>query len=118
MSKQLEERFLGFALRVRNFCQQLKWNVINQEYIKQLVRCSGSVGANYIEASDDLGKQDERMKIKISRREAKESLYWLSLVLIHENAELEQEKLALIDEGTQIVRILSSILQKLETNAR
>jgi len=51
------------------------------EYMRQLIRASGSVGANYIEASDDLGKLDEKMKIKISRREAKESIYWLQLIV-------------------------------------
>lgn len=114
MSKQLEERFLCFAQRVRDFCHQLKWNVINLEYIKQLVRSSGSVGANYIEASDDLGKQDERMKIRISRREAKESQYWLSLIQTYDCSGLEQERLVLIDEAGQITRILSAILLKLQ----
>ena len=57
---------------------------------------------NYIEASDDLGKLDEKMRIKISRREAKESIHWLDLILTEGNDELEKEKLELIDEGTQI----------------
>jgi len=42
------------------------------------------------------------MRIKISRREAKESIHWLDLILTEENDELEKEKLELIDEGTQI----------------
>lgn len=113
MSRQLEVRFFHYAKRVRDFCGKLKWSVINQEYIKQLIRASASVGANYIEASDDLGRKDELMKIKISRREVKESLYWLSLVLVYENKDLEEERLALIDEGTQIRKILSTILNRL-----
>lgn len=56
MSQELENRFLTFAKDVRNFCGRLKRVVINIEYILQLVRSSGSVGANYIEASDDIGK--------------------------------------------------------------
>jgi hypothetical protein len=67
MSKELEDRFLNYAKRVRDFSQKLPWNAINIEYI----------GANYLEASDDLGKADERMKIKISRRESKESVYFV-----------------------------------------
>jgi len=113
MSKELEDRFFSFARKVRDFCQKLKWNVINLEYMRQLVRASGSVGANYIEASDNLGKNDERVKIKTSRREAKESVYWLRLVLIYNNEELEKERQILIDEGIQITKILSSILLKL-----
>lgn len=72
MTQALEVRLHKFAKRTRDFCLKLKWDIVNSEDIKQLVRSSGSVGANYIEASDDLGKLDERMKIKISRRESKE----------------------------------------------
>lgn len=114
MSRELESRFYVFAKRVRDFCGKLKWNTVNLEYIKQLVRASGSVGANYIEASDDLGKADERMKIKIARREAKESIYWLGLILTYDSKDLETEKAALIDEGNQIRKILSAILIKPE----
>ena len=72
-----------------------------------------SVGANYIDASDDLGKTDEKMKIKISRRESKESIHWLDLILTYENTDLEREKLELKDEAEQIRKILSAILNKL-----
>ena len=49
------------------------------------------MGANHIEASDDLGKLDEKMKIKIARRESKESIHWLDLILTYENKELEEQ---------------------------
>ncbi len=67
--------------KVHNFCLQLKWDIVNTEYIRQVIRSSGSVGGNYIEASDDLGKRDEKMRIKISRREVKECIHWLDLIL-------------------------------------
>src|SRR5688572_20824364 len=110
MSQELEDRFYEFAKRVRDFCRNLKWDIINSEYIRQLIRSSGSVGANYIEASDDLGKADERMKLRISRREAKESNHWLKLILTYENDKFEKEKLFLIDESNQIKAILSAII--------
>jgi four helix bundle protein len=90
----------------------LKWDVINKEYIKQVIRSSGSVSANYTEAADDLGKADERMKLKISRREAKETIKWLDLTLTYSDHDLQQEKLRLIGEGEQIRKILSAILKK------
>lgn len=114
MSKELEDRFHNFGKRVRDFCRRLKWDIINAEYIRQVVRSSSSVGANYIEASDDLGKSDEKMKIKIARREAKESIHFLDLVLIYDSADLEKERNELIDEAGQIGRILSAIILKLE----
>lgn len=113
MSKELEDRFERFAIETRDFCRGLQWDVINVQYVRQLIRSSSSIGANYLEASDDLGKQDEKMKIKISRREAKESIHWLKLVLTYDNQELESKRLKLLDEGIQITRILSAILNKL-----
>jgi four helix bundle protein len=113
MSQELEDRFFRFAEATRDFCRKLKWDIINVENVKQLIRLSGSVGANYIEASDDLGKQDEKMKLKIARREAKESIYWLKLVLVYEAVELDNKRALLMDEATQIKKILSAILGKL-----
>jgi four helix bundle protein len=113
MSKELEDRFHNFAKGVRDFCTRVKWDVINKEYIKQVIRSSGSVSANYIEASDDLGKADEKMKLKISRRESKETIKWLDLILTYNNNSLEQEKTMLKDEGEQIRKILSAIIIKL-----
>ncbi len=113
MSAQLEERFFEFAKNTRDFCRKCKWDVINIEYIRQLICSSGSVGANYIEASDDFGKADEKMKIKIARREAKESAYWLKLILIYDDTNLELQRNILIDEASQIRKILSAILMKL-----
>jgi len=76
----LEERTLKYAKRVRIFVKQLKNNIANIEDGKQLLRASGSVGANYIEANESLSKKDFVMRIKICRKEAKESSYWLKLV--------------------------------------
>jgi four helix bundle protein len=113
MSKELEDRFHNYAKAVRDYCTKIKWDVINKEYIKQVIRSSGSVSANYTEASDDLGKADEKMKLKLSRREVKETIKWLDLTLTYEDKFLEQLKLQLIDEGEQARKILSAIIIKL-----
>ena len=113
MSKELEDRFHNYAKAVRDYCTKIKWDIINKEYIKQVIRSSGSISANYTEASDDLGKADERMKIKIARRESKETLKWLDLMLTYEDTELESAKIKLLDEGEQIRKILSAIIKKL-----
>src|SRR5436190_23933342 len=107
MSRELEDRFHNYAKAVRSFCTRVKWDIINREYIKQVIRSSGSVNANYTEASDDLGKADEKMKIKIARRETKETAKWLDLILTYENTDLAKEKANLINEGEQIRKILS-----------
>ena len=64
----LEERSLEFAIRVRDFVKTTPKNISNNEYSKQLIRSSGSVGANYIEANDSLGAKDKLMKIRICKR--------------------------------------------------
>jgi four helix bundle protein len=53
----LEERTFRFAQDVRSFVKTLPRTVSNIEDVKQLVRASGSVGANYIEANEALGKK-------------------------------------------------------------
>jgi four helix bundle protein len=114
MSQELEDRFHRFGKRVRDFCRKVKWDIINVQYIRQLIRASASVGANYIEASDDLGRADEKMKIKIARREVKESVHFIDLILIYDDEHLEKERAELTDEAQQIRKILSSIINKLE----
>ena len=113
MSAELELRTFNFAKDVRGFCRKLKWDTINLEDIKQLVRSSGSIGANYIEANENLGKADLKMRIRISRKEAKESIFWLNLVFTNNSEEAEKERLRLVDEADQLRKILSAILIKL-----
>jgi four helix bundle protein len=114
MSNDLEARALLFAKDVRLFCRKLKWDTINLQDIKQVVRSSGSIGANYIEANENLGTSDLKMHIRISRKEAKETIYWLKLLFVGESNEFEAERNKLIDEAEQLKRILSAILVKIQ----
>jgi len=50
----LEERTYQFTKNVANCTKKRKRNLSNLEYIKQVIRSSGSVGANYIEANESL----------------------------------------------------------------
>ena len=109
----LEERTERFSLRVRDFCISLKKDVINIEYIRQLIRSAGSVAGNYIEANENLGEGDLKFRIKICRKEAKESKLWLKHVLSYNNQEIENERSVLIQEATELENILGSILKKL-----
>ncbi|MDB5204067.1 MAG: hypothetical protein JWP09_95 [Candidatus Taylorbacteria bacterium] len=106
----LEERTFIFAKSVRDFLKLLPKNIINNEYAKQLIRSSGSVGANYIEANESLGKKDFIMRLKISRKEVKESKYWLDLI----EDDLENRRDSLAKEAKELVLIFSAIIRKLE----
>ncbi|MDD3374977.1 MAG: four helix bundle protein [Candidatus Omnitrophica bacterium] len=111
-SKQydLGERTKKFAKRTRDFVKDLARTIANTEDARQLVRSSGSVGANYVEAEEALSKKDFVMRIKISRKEAKESKYWLEL--IDTKKEMIQEKEALIQEAGELTKIFGAIVQK------
>ena len=113
-SYDLEERTFAFAKNVRLFIRKVPKIAQNIEDGKQLVRSSGSVGANYIEANESLGKKDFLMRIKISRKEAKESRYWLSLLDVNDDVQLEKERDALIKESTELMNIFGSIVRKYE----
>ena len=110
----LEERTLEFARRIRSLTKKLPRTICNLEDIRQIVRSSGSVGANYIEANEALGKKDFRMRIKIAKKEAKETRYWLQLLDTLGEEVLVAERDQLIQESTELMLILGAILKKSE----
>jgi four helix bundle protein len=108
----LEERTFQFAKAVRLFVKTLPKTIANIEDGKQLVKASGSVGANYREANESLSKKDFLMRIKISRKEAKESAYWLRLIHETNNLKNSNDAQSLMREAIELKKILSSILEK------
>ncbi|NWF91301.1 MAG: four helix bundle protein [Syntrophaceae bacterium] len=110
----LEERTLNFAKKVRAFIKTLSKTVANIEDGKQLIRASGSIGSNYIEANEALSKKDFIMRIKICRKEAKESRYWLRLIDTCDEQVQENERKVLENEASELMNIFGSILRKSE----
>ena len=108
----LEERCFVFAKTVRSFCRRLKKDIGNLEDAKQLVRASGSVGANYIEANENVGKGDLKYRLKVCRKEAKESIHFLGLCETFEDEELNRLRDILVDEATQLRKIFSTMISK------
>jgi len=107
----LEERTYLFACNVRDLCFKIAKNEVNRIYITQLVRSSSSPGANYIEANESLGEKDFLMKIRICRKESKETEYWLKLIKIDNCEALNKEKDSLINESKELVKIFSAIIK-------
>ena len=110
----LEERTFQFAKNVCLYTKKLKRTDSNIEYIRQVIRSSGSTGANYIEANESLSKKDFKMRIKISTKESKESILWLRLIVETNDNSVESEGRVLINEATELKKIFSSILLKSE----
>ena len=109
----LEERTMNFAKRVIGFVGSIPQSIPNVEIIKQVVRSSGSIGANYIEANEALSKKDFAMRVKICRKEAKESRYWLQLIEV-DNEDHEESRKALVNEATELMNIFGAIIRKME----
>jgi four helix bundle protein len=114
----LDERTFEFARDVRLFVKNLPRTICNIEDGKQLVRSSGSVGANYIEANESLSKKDFRLRVRISRKEAKESRYWMRLLDTQGSDSLEATRHRLIGESQELVKILSAILNAFDDSPR
>ena len=106
----LENRSFEFAKRCRGLLRRLPRTISNAEDGRQLIRASGSVGANYIEANNALGKKDFLMRLKISRKEAKEANYWLKLLAVPEDSGLAPERDALVKEADELTAIFGAII--------
>ena len=107
----LEERTLEFAKGVINLCKKLSQNTINFKLIGQLVDASTSVGANYREANEKLSKKDFAHKMRITRKECKESTYWLRLSK-EANPKFSGEIDTFIKESQELRSIFTSIIEK------
>jgi four helix bundle protein len=76
------ERSFEFAARILTLCSRL-WNNVPaaRRVASELIRCGTSIGANAEEAQDGQTKADYIAKMSISRKESRETLYWLRLGL-------------------------------------
>ena len=108
----LEIRTFLFAKSVRNLVYSFKKSIANIEDGKQLVRSSGSVAANYIESNEHISDKDFDFRIKICRKEAKESLLWLKYLKNDFNIEHSTSLIELINEADELKKIFSAIVQK------
>ena len=108
----LEDRTLEYAKTVRKFIKMLSKTLGNIEDGKQLIRSSGSIGANYIEANEALSKKDFLYRIKLCRKEAKESRFWIELVDTEHDDTLNKLKKSLANETTELMKIFGSIVTK------
>lgn len=114
-SEILLSRFMDFGLECQKLTSTLSKTSYNQIYGKQLIRSSSSPGANYIEAIEASSRKEFILKLKICRREAKESIYWLDLIQ-NSNEGLQNKCEPLIKEAQEFIRIFSSSILTSEKN--
>ncbi len=108
----LEERTFLFAQNVRLFIKKLPKTIANIEDSKQIIKASGSVGANYIGANEAFNKKDFAFRIKISRKEAKESAYFLRLIIETNPKEFGKEGFYLFNEAIELKKTFSAIIEE------
>jgi four helix bundle protein len=109
----LEDRSFRWARAGIEMTNSLPKTLANIEIIKQVVRSSGSVGANYIEANEALSKKDFAVRVKICRKEAKETQYWLRLLDVKREDMIKTHQ-SLIGEATELMKIFGSIVEKVK----
>lgn len=114
----LENRTYEFAKNVRAFTKKLSRTVENLEDIRQLTKASASTSANYIEANEPLSRKDFLYRIKVCRKEAKESRLFTCLVECGDNLALESERDKLVKEALELVKIFNAIAEKTEANLK
>ena len=108
----LEERTFQFALAVRSCISASQWTRTQWSDCDQLLRSSGSVAANYIEANNAVSKPDFIFRIRIAKKEASESKLWLRLLgETSENESTQAALRALFKESDELTRILATILR-------
>jgi len=112
----LEDRTLKFASDIVGFIEQIPRSIPNNKIAKQVVRSAGSVGANYIEANEALGKKDFLLRLRICRKEAKETAYWLKLILVSDV--LNDKRNMLLQEANELTKIFGAIVTKLQATEK
>lgn len=110
----LEDRTLKFSKEAVIFAKNVEASLINNPLISQFIRSATSIGANYHEANESISKKDFCNKISISKKEAKETMYWLK-VIRHASPEVSKEAYRLLKEAQELVLIFSAIIKKSNT---
>lgn len=108
----LEERTRKFAVSIRSFMKKIMKTRANIEDGKQLIRASGSVAANSIEAGEAMSRKDFTYRSMICRKEAKECMLFLRLLDMYENEMLEMERAFLVREAIELTRIFDAMVTR------
>lgn len=111
MQFDLESQTLEFGKRIIRLRKSLPRDRVNIRLLDQLIRSGTSVGANYREANETDTKRDFRNRIRIAKKEAKETIYWLNLIS-EANLQLEKQIKPFIQEASELMKILGSIYEK------
>ena len=109
-------RAFEFAVRILDLCSRL-WNQgpAARRVASELIRCGTSIGANAEEAQDGQTKPDYIAKMSVSRKESRETLYWLRLAL--RSKVVREEEIAWeLKEASEIRRMIVAAIMTAQSN--
>ena len=111
----LEERTAKFGEEIIKFAKKIPENSVTKILIIQLVKAGTSTGANYCEADDAESRKDFNHKIGICKKEARETKYWLRMIIVA-CPELEEEAKILSQEAKELNLIFNAIIRTSKNN--
>lgn len=111
----LEERTAKFGEEIIKFAKKIPENSVTRPLIPQLVKAGTSIGANYCEADDAESKRDFNHKIGICKKEARETKYWLRMIVVAVPA-LKEEARKLWTEAKELNLIFNAIIRSSKKN--
>ncbi len=111
----LEERTAKFGEEIIKFAKKIPENSVTKPLIPQIVKAGTSIGANYCEADDAESKRDFNHKIGICKKEARETKYWLRMIVVTVPA-LKEEARKLWTEAKELNLIFNAIIRSSKKN--
>lgn len=111
----ISNRTFCFGVRIVKMVLALPKNIASDAIGRQIIRSGTSIGANVSEAQGAISKKEFIYQMNIAKREAKETLFWLKMIL--ETKLMNEKQLAsLLDECDQLVSILITIIKNSQKN--
>ena len=111
----IQKKSFAFAVRIVKLYQHISQK--EKEYVlsKQLLRSGTSIGANVEESIGGSSKKDFKAKLKISYKEARETMYWLK-ILNETNYISETEFKSISEDCDEILKLLYTIIKNTKLN--
>ncbi|CAN5176463.1 hypothetical protein BH11PAT1_BH11PAT1_5420 [soil metagenome] len=113
--QDIHERIYKFVIRILTLVKYLPKTPENSVIAYQIIKSATSMGANDQEADGTDSRKDFIAKYAIVRKEGKETNYWLRIIF-DTNPSLQERMISLMQEGKEIVKIVSTIIGNTKKN--
>ena len=111
----LEERTTSFGKEIIGFSKKIPFSPVTKNLAPQLVKSGTSIGANYCEADDAESRKDFIHKIGICKKEARETKYWLTMI-VEAVPSLKEDATLLYKEAKELNLIFNAVTNSTRRN--